>query len=92
MTRPADIDFAPVRRAQIKPSDLSRLIGVGRVTCSYWINGHQQPHYLHRAKVKALVDAIAAATESGQFPIPLEVMRRERAHYIRRTLRQVAKR
>lgn len=84
-----EIDFTPVRRAGIKPADLARLVGVGRVTCSYWINGHQQPHYLHRDKVQGIVDAIARATQCGQFPVPMNVMRRERAHYIRQALEAV---
>ena len=85
------IDFAPVRRAGIKPSDLSKLTGVGRVTCSYWINDLKQPHHLHRDKVRTVVDAIVAATQSGLLPVPLSVMRRERAHYIRQAIDKVSK-
>ena len=85
-----DIDFAPVRTAKLQPSDLAMLVGVGRVSCSYWLNGHKQPHYLHQDKVKGIVDGIAKATESGLLPVPISVMRRERAHYIRQALAKVS--
>jgi hypothetical protein len=85
------IDFEPVRAAALKPSDLAMLVGVGRVSCSYWLNGHKQPHYLHHEKVKALVDDIARATQSGLLPVPINTMRRERAHYIRQALAKVAR-
>jgi hypothetical protein len=81
-----DIDFGPVHKASLKPIDLAKFLGVGRATCSYWLNGHKQPHPLHHERVRAVVDAIAAATQSGQFPVPVNVMRRERALYIRRAL------
>jgi hypothetical protein len=85
------IDFTPVLNAALKPSDLAMLVGVGRVSCSYWLNGHKQPHYLHHEKVKALVDDIARATQSGLLPVPINTMRRERAHYIRQALAKVAR-
>jgi hypothetical protein len=81
-----DIDFTPVITAALKPSDLAMLVGVGRVSCSYWLNGHQQPHYLHRDKVQDIVDAISKATQIGLLPVPINTMRRERAHYIRQAL------
>ena len=81
-----DIDFTPVLAAGLKPTDLANLVGIGRVSVSYWLNGHKQPHYLHHDKVQGIVDAIAAATESGKLPVPINVMRRERAHYIRRAV------
>lgn len=83
------IDFKPVHKAELRPADLSKILNVGRVTCSYWLNGHKQPHILHYDKVKAAVDAISAATQSGLLPVPTNVMRRERAHYIRQALEQV---
>jgi hypothetical protein len=85
------IDFTPVHQASLKPSDLARLVGVGRVTCSYWLNGHKQPHYLHHAKVQKIVDDVERATKSGLLPVPISTMRRERAHYIRQALDKVAR-
>jgi len=84
------IDFAPVKAADLKPSDLAMLVGVGRVSCSYWLNGHKQPHTLHHAKVRRIVDAIAKATQSGLLPVPINTMRRERAHYIRQAVAKAA--
>jgi hypothetical protein len=84
------IDFTPVHNAGLGPSDLAHLVGVGRVTCSYWLNGHKQPHYLHHAKVQHVVDDVARATKSGLLPVPMSTMRRERAHYIRQALDKVA--
>jgi hypothetical protein len=83
------IDFTPVHSAKLLPTDLARLVGVGRVSCSYWLNGYKQPHYLHHEKVKGIVDAIAKATESGLLPVPINTMRRERAHYIKQALAKV---
>jgi hypothetical protein len=80
------IDFQPVHDADLKPSDLAMLVGVGRVSCSYWLNGHKQPHYLHHDKVRGIVDAIRRANQSGLLPVPMSTMRRERAHYIRQAL------
>ena len=85
------IDFTPVHAAGLKPTDLAMLCGVGRVSCSYWLNGHKQPHSLLHAKVSDLVDAIAVATESGLLPVPIDTMRRERAHYIRQALAKIAR-
>jgi hypothetical protein len=85
------IDFKPVLDARLKPSDLAALVGVGRVSCSYWLNGHKQPHPLHHAKVKDIVDGIYTAHQSGLLPVPMHVMRRERAHYIRQALAKVAR-
>jgi hypothetical protein len=85
------IDFTPVHNAALKPSDLAMLVGVGRVSASYWLNGHKQPHYLHHDKVKGIVDAIALATQGGLLPVPISTMRRERAHYIRRAIAQVSR-
>jgi hypothetical protein len=83
------IDFTPVHRADLKPSDLAMLVGVGRVTCSIWLNGHKQPHVLIHDKVRAVIDAISEATQSGLLPVPVSTMRRERAHYIRQAIDQV---
>jgi hypothetical protein len=83
------IDFTPVKKAGLKPSDLAPLVGVSRVTCSYWLNGYIQPHRFHRDKVQDLVDAVARATKSGLLPVPLSTMRRERAHYIRQAIDKV---
>jgi hypothetical protein len=85
------IDFKPVLDARLKPSDLAALVGVGRVSCSYWLNGYKQPHYLHHTKVRDIVDAISRATQSGLLPVPMNIMRRERAHYIRQALSKVSR-
>jgi hypothetical protein len=85
------IDFTPVHDADLKPTDFAHLVGVGRVTCSYWLNGHKQPHSLHHAKVKRIVDDVARATKSGLLPVPMNVMRRERAHYIRQAISKVTR-
>ena len=85
------VDFTPVHTAKLTPADLAMLTGSGRVSCSYWLNGYKQPHSLHREKVRRIVDAIRAATQSGALPVPMSIMRRERAHYIRQALKKVAR-
>lgn len=80
------IDFAPVHAARLKPGDLCKLVGVGRVACSMWLNDHCQPHHLLTEKVQKVVDAIQAAVDAGSLPVPYSVTRRERAYYIREAI------
>lgn len=76
------VDFTVVADAGLRPADLSKLLDVGRVTCSRWLHGHKQPHHLHVDKVVATVDAIKRASDAGAFPVPAHVTRPEREDYI----------
>lgn len=76
------IDFKPVHDARLKPNDLCKLVGVGRVTCSMWLNNHSQPHHLLTDKVTGIVAAIKKAVDDGLLPVPFNVERRQRAYYI----------
>jgi DNA-binding XRE family transcriptional regulator len=82
------IDFTPVKNASLRPHDLAQLVGVSRVTCSMWLNGHGQPHYLLTDKVQKIVDAVDRAVSAGLLPVPHSVMRRERGYYIKTAVEQ----
>jgi transcriptional regulator with XRE-family HTH domain len=73
-------------QAKLLPSDVARLLKLNRVTVSQWFNGHAEPHPLHAKRVGDLLDVIAAAVEAGKFPVPFEITRRERAHYIEKVV------
>lgn len=78
--------FEPVLAAGLQPNDIAKLLKLNRITTSMWLNGHTEPHRLHRERVQKLVDAIDAAVQSGALPVPLDVGRRERGLYIRNAL------
>lgn len=78
--------FENVKAAGLQPHDLAKLLRVNRITTSMWLNGHTEPHHLHRQRVEKLVDAIGQAVQAGALPVPLDVSRRERGLYIRRAL------
>lgn len=80
------VDFDPAIQARLGPSDLSKLLGVSRVTCSSWLNGHAQPHNLLTDRVAALLDNITQALEAGDLPVPYKIPRRERGLYIETVL------
>lgn len=78
--------FEIVKEAELRPHDLSKIAKVSRVTASMWLNGHTKPHPLIKERVEKLLDVIRAAVESGDLPVPPDVTRRERAHYIQKAL------
>lgn len=69
--------------AKLRPADFATLLGVSRVTCSLWFNGHANPHRLLRAKVDRLLAAGAAAVQDAQLPVPSNIERRNRTNYIK---------
>lgn len=74
--------FETAKRAGLQPNDFAKVLKVSRVTASLWLNGHNQPHRLIRPKVDKLLDAITSAVENGDFPVPKDMSRTERAGYI----------
>jgi hypothetical protein len=78
--------FDPVRQAELLPSDVSKLLGVNRITVSMWLRNHCKPHRLLGDRVEKLVDAVRRALDSGALPVPRDVSRRERGLYIRGAL------
>lgn len=70
------------KEAKLLPHEVAKALGVSRVAVSGWYNGHSNPHHLHAAKVQNLVDAVREAIDSGSLPVPHDVVRRERWHYI----------
>jgi hypothetical protein len=64
-------DAAEMRAAGLTPQVLGRLIGISRVTASYWLNGHRQPHPLLRRKVVLLLDGVRREVQIGSLPPPV---------------------
>ena len=83
------IDFQPIRDAALTPHDLSGLLGISRVTCSKWLNGHSQPHRLLEEDVLRVIDDVRKAVEADRLPVPFTVTRRERRHYIQTAISEV---
>lgn len=78
--------FEVAKEARLQPHDMAKLLKVSRITVSMWFNGHSKPHRLLGDRVDKLLDAIRAAVEAGELPVPHDVSRRERGHYIQKVL------
>jgi DNA-binding XRE family transcriptional regulator len=78
--------FEVAKAAKLQPSDLAKLLKVNRITVSMWYNGHSNPHRLLHEQVRNLLDRIDTAVQSGALPVPRDVSRRERSHYIQQAL------
>lgn len=74
--------FETVKQANLLPSDLAKLLKVNRCTVSNWFNGKNHPHPMIKVKLNKLLDAVHRAVDAGDLPVPHDVKRRERAHYI----------
>lgn len=78
--------FEIAKEARLQPHDLAKLLKISRITVSMWLNGHSRPHRLLTERVEKLLDAIRAAVDAGELPVPHDVSRRERGHYIQKVL------
>ena len=79
--------FETAKAARLLPHEIAKLLGVSRVTVSAWYNGHTLPHRILANRVAKLLDAIAVAVNNGALPVPHDIPRRERGHYIRTALK-----
>lgn len=78
--------FEIAKDARLQPHDLAKLLKINRITVSMWFNGHSNPHRLLEQRVEKLLDAIKASVEAGELPVPHDITRRERGHYIQTVL------
>ena len=78
--------FEIAKEARLQPHDLAKLLKVSRITVSMWFNGHSNPHRLLESRVVKLLDGIRRAMDAGELPVPHDVTRRERGHYIQKVL------
>jgi transcriptional regulator with XRE-family HTH domain len=78
--------FQAAKDARITPNDFAKVMGVSRVTASLWFNGHNKPHHLIRKRVEEALDCIRKGLNGGDFPVPYEVVRRERYLYIQKVI------
>jgi hypothetical protein len=75
--------FADAKAARLRPDDMAKLMKVSRVTASLWFNGHSKPHHLLESRCTKILASIKAAMKDGDFPVPHDIGRRERALYIK---------
>jgi hypothetical protein len=61
--------FTVLRAADVLPAHFGRFFGYGRVSVSHWLNGHAQPHELHRVKVFRDLQAVYTALKAGDLPV-----------------------
>ena len=80
--------FESVKQARLQRQEIANLLKVNRVTVSMWLNGHTKPHHLLVDRVEKLIDAISAAVDAGDLPVPRDVSRRERGYYIQNALKK----
>lgn len=80
--------FQVAKDARITPNDFAKTLSVSRVTASLWFNGHNKPHHLIRKRVEETLSAISKGMEQGDFPVPYEVVRRERYLYIQKVIKK----
>jgi hypothetical protein len=78
--------FILAREARLTPNDFAKILRVSRVTASCWFNARCAPHHLIRSRVDRLMGAVQSAMDSGDFPVPYEIPRRERYLYVSRVL------
>lgn len=76
------MDLAILKAAHIGPTDIARQLKVNRVTVSLWLNGHTVPSSLVKDRLQVFLDAVKAAYEAGDLPVPFDVSRRERGLYL----------
>lgn len=69
------IDFGVVRRAGLNATEFGLLADVSRVTVSLWLNGHTQPHHLHRKRIAKLLKVLLLAVRAGDLPLTTDVER-----------------
>lgn len=86
-------DFTPIKDANLRPHDLAKLVGVGRVTASGWLNGRHQPHPILNERVQRVIDLVKASVDegaAGDLPVPATVPARERWAYVDAAIRKVS--
>ena len=78
--------FDVAKDAGVLPNEIAKHLGVHRVTVSSWFNGHNVPHRYLMERVEKLLDAIDAAVETGELPVPRDMRARDRGQYVENVL------
>lgn len=79
-------DITEFKTAELMPHEVAKLVGVGRVPVSRWMNGHHAPHPLLQTRVDSVVDAVKLARQAGLLPVPNTVRRKDRWDYIQKVV------
>lgn len=67
-----------LKKAELGPSEVARLLNLSRVTVSLWMNGHNKPHSLLAHRVDTLQRAVAKALDEDLLPLESGMKRRDR--------------
>lgn len=86
MTSMPRFDHEAMREVGLTPQVLGRLLGISRVTASYWLNGHRQPHPLLKRKVIKLLEAVALEVQSGRLPPGVGLPMRQQSQIVESAL------
>jgi hypothetical protein len=79
-------DANEMRDAGLTPQVLGRLLGISRVTASYWLNGHRQPHPLLRQRIVILLDGVRREVQIGALPPPVAMPLRQQSQIVEAAL------
>lgn len=80
--------FDIVIEAGLLPHDVAAILSVNRVTASLWMNGHCEPHRLHKDKVERFIRAVQDAVDLGELPVSKDIPRQKRHIEVVRVLRR----
>lgn len=80
--------FHTYKKLGVRPSDVSNLLAVSRVTASLWFNDHAEPHRLIEKRVDRLHAAVASAAKLGHLPISNDVPRESRYAKLKQTIEE----
>jgi predicted transcriptional regulator len=72
--------------AKLKAIEISKLLGVSKQAVSSWYAGTRQPHPQVMHRLQRLLDAVSAAVDAGELPVPTVVEHSERWGYVNRTI------
>lgn len=62
--------FEILKPAKVSITDFAKIAGVSRVAVSQWVNGRMNPHRLHQAKIKLIINAMENAVAAKELPLP----------------------
>jgi hypothetical protein len=71
------MDFKIVKKAGISVGEFGAMCGVSRVCASCWINGKNEPHRLHKAKIEKILANLRKLVAEGKLPLQTKQERLE---------------
>lgn len=78
-------------KAKLSTVEVSKILGVSRVTVSLWKNEHHEPHHLHKHKIDLFLRLVDRAVAGKLLPFDKKGLSLdERVRLIRKALQCVA--